>query len=292
MGKFLLLVCLVSTHLLNQVNAQTQPEPAQPGIYKLFYPGEREDNLRSKYQITLLKHALSYSQYRFLIKENGQHIPTARNFKLLEKNEIIQVLWSTLRNDRKEKYLAVEIPILKGLLGLRIPLIHQQANNLFANTLTLNDLQKFTAGQLDSWSDAQILRHNNISVNNGVNFEALFKMLAIKRFDYFPRSIVEIHDDLERNKNLPITIDPNIAIFYPNVLYFFVNKDNQFLHGEILSGLEKAIQDGSFEKIFKSFHQEHLNKFDLKNRRIIHLTNPLLPDTTPTHRPELWLHLL
>lgn len=198
MSQYLLLVCLFSTLLFSQVNAQT--ESVQSRDYKLFYPGDQEANLRSEYQITLLKHALSYSQYRFLIKENGQQIPTARNFKLLEKNEIIQVLWSTLRNDRKEKYLAVEIPLLKGLLGLRIPLIHQQANTLFANTLNLKDLQKFTAGQLDSWSDAQILRSNGISVNNGVNFDALFKMLAIKRFDYFPRSILEVHDDLERNK--------------------------------------------------------------------------------------------
>ncbi|MGJ8680327.1 hypothetical protein [Paraglaciecola sp.] len=291
MRKFLLLISLLFIPSLIQVKAQTQADLKQQNIYPLLYPGVKQSNLRSKYQIELLKHALSYSEHQFLVEANGQSIPTARNFKLLEQNEIVQILWSTSRNDRDEGYLAVQIPLLKGLLGLRIPLIHQQSENLFKQTMILKDLRSHSAGQLDAWSDAKILRHNGISVTNGVNFNALFKMLALKRFDYFPRSIAEIKNDLSRHKTLPLIIDKHIAIYYPTAMYFFVNKANKFLHTQVLNGLESAIKDGSFDKIFLEFHQKSLDELNLNKRKIIQLQNPLLPDSTPIHRKELWLKL-
>lgn len=292
MFKYTLLICLLTVHFFIPVNAQAQAKYNSDNVYEILYPGDKQDNLRSEYQIKLLNHALSYSEHKFSTQANGQQIPTARNFKLLEQNELIQILWSTSRNDREEDYLAIKIPLLKGLLGLRVPLIHQQSENLFKKTLTLKHLQQYSAGQLDSWSDTKILRHNRINVMNAVNFNALFKMLSLKRFDYFPRSIAEIRGDLNRNKNLPLAIDQHIAIYYPSAMYFFVNKNNTFLYEQVLNGLEIAIKDGSFETLFLSFHQKNLDILNLSNRHIIRLKNPLLPNATPTNRPELWLKLL
>lgn len=53
-------------------------------------------------------------------------------------------------------------------------------------------------------------------------------------------------------------------------------------------GLEAAIADGSFEQAFRRYNSRHIEDLHLAKRRVIELPNPLLPDTVPLNRPELW----
>ena len=51
-------------------------------------------------------------------------------------------------------------------------------------------------------------------------------MLANKRFDYFPRSILAVAWEYEVNKERDIIIEPYRLIHYPTAYYYFVNKSN------------------------------------------------------------------
>ena len=51
---------------------------------------------------------------------------------------------------------------------------------------------------------------------------------------------------------------------------------------------EKAILDGSFDKLFQQYFGEGIRKAHLETRTVIELQNPLLTPETPTNRPELW----
>ena len=65
--------------------------------------------------------------------------------------------------------------------------------------------------------------------------------------------------------------------------------DNQALHKLLNDGLLEAIADGSFDTLFFKYFAAVIAQADLKNRRIIELTNPLLPRSAPIHQPQFWL---
>jgi hypothetical protein len=188
-------------------------------------------------------------------------------------------------------YLAVHFPILRGLQGWRIPLVRKNNQDLFKDVHTLDAFKKLIPGQFHTWSDTEVLEANGITVTKGTDYEGLYGMLSKGRFDYSPRSILEVDSDYLAHKNLNIAIEPNIIIHYSTAYYFFVNKNNQVLANDLLAGLEAAHLDGSFNKLFMRYYGEQINKVIDKKRRLIQLQNPLLPKTTPLERSELWIRL-
>lgn len=258
-------------------------------VYQVIYPGAVELS-RSEYALELLKLALSYSKYSFTLRGSGGHFPTPRNFTFLKKQQEINLLWTSTSIERERDFLAVRIPILKGLLGLRLPLILKK-NKDKLNVDSLAQLQQYSAGQMLSWVDSKVLKHNKIQVTGSPNYPALFKMLSAERFDYFPRAITEIWQEIENHPDLPLAVADSFAIHYPSAMYFFVNKANHFLHDEIEIGLNKAIADGEFDKLFNQFHQQYLQKSEMGQRHIIKLNNPFMPKDTPLDRKEFWLNV-
>ena len=67
-----------------------------------------------------------------------------------------------------------------------------------------------------------------------------------------------------------------------------VNRKNTRLAHDIRVGLEKAIRDGSFHKLFQQYFGAQIRKAHLETRTVIELQNPLQPPETPSIRPELW----
>lgn len=254
--------------------------------YQVIYPGAVEKQ-RSSYALDLLELALSYSDYQFEIKGSGGHFPTPRNFTFLSKQQEINILWTSTSTDREKQFLAVEIPLLKGLLGLRLPLVLAK-NKGAINAQDLAQLRKYSAGQLLSWVDAKVLKYNGIEVTGSPTYPALFKMLAANRFDYFPRSVTEVWAEIAHHKELDLAVADNFAIYYPTAMYFFVNKANYFLHAEIKKGLEQAIADGSFDQLFAKYHQGFITKSKFKQRHIIRLNNPYYSSAKPVNIDD-WL---
>jgi ABC-type amino acid transport substrate-binding protein len=121
-------------------------------------------------------------------------------------------------------------------------------------------------------------------------YESLFRMIEAGRVDIFPRGIGEIFEELgTREHSLSnVIIEPDLLLYYPWPYYFFVNKDNTALAERLENGLLKMIDDGSFDEIFWRFHGEAIGRARLDERRIIRLTNPLLPPSTPLDDERLW----
>ena len=76
-------------------------------------------------------------------------------------------------------------------------------------------------------------------------------MLAAHRFDYFPRSAREVWAELKTHSDGLLALDDHLALHYVNATYFFVNKADTALAEALERGLERAIADGSFERIFE-----------------------------------------
>jgi hypothetical protein len=60
-----------------------------------------------------------------------------------------------------------------------------------------------------------------------------------------------------------------------------VNKSNQKLANRIKLGLERMIDDGTFNRIFLKYNGDGIRRANLGNRRIIELKNLFLPKQTP-----------
>ena len=133
----------------------------------------------------------------------------------------------------------------------------------------------------------------DFNVVTGSCYEGLFHMLINDRFDYFPRGVNEIFQEHTiRQKSLPqMVIEPTKALYLPLPTYVFVSPKHPELAQRIETGLRAIIQDGSFNRLFRKFHQDNIRKANLDQREIFTLDNPLLPADSPIENNELWIHL-
>jgi len=254
----------------------------------ITYAGSTQNN----YPIQLLKHALSYdnkTHYRFI--DFGKRLPKMREFNLLGKANGIDVVVGGATMVRERLALPIRFPIMQGLFGWRIALVHQDNKNIFKEIKKLKHFKKFSALQFHTWSDSETLLSNDIKLIKGTDVEGLYMMLDKKRADYFPRSVLEIDDDLAKHQHLAIEKEKNILIWYPKAVYFYVGKNQTALATSIRRGLELSLSDGSFKALFMKYYGDIISKLQAENRHVFKLNNPLLSPLTPLSRAELWLDL-
>ena len=142
----------------------------------------------------LLNLARKIKNYK--IKNYPQHIPKGRAFQFLAKNQELDVIFGGASIERVAKNRAIHFPLIKGLNGWRVALIKANKHHTFLNTETVNELKTYSLGQSHSWSDSQILAFNGFNLIKGSSYKGMYQMLIRDRFDYFPRSVLEIQDDL------------------------------------------------------------------------------------------------
>jgi len=256
----------------------------------LVYPRpESERDFRNAYVLDLLRLALSkQGGVQYQLEPAASAMTQLRVLKELELGHGLDIAWSMTSIAREESLLPIRIPLDKGLLGLRVALVAADQAQVLATVKDRQGLQALVAGQGQDWPDTQILRHSGINVNGVGNYEALFRMLALHRFDYFPRSVMEAWQEMDLLGQDRLAVDRHLLIHYPTALYFFVRKDNQALADTVRQGLEQALLDGSFDCLFERHFGPLLQKAALASRTVIELPNPLLPSATPLDRSELW----
>lgn len=237
------------------------------------------------YPAELLKLALSKVDVQVEFIKVAK-IPTqSRALRLLGEENGIDVFWGMTSSEREKIAKAVLIPIDKGLLGYRIPCIAVKNSALFKNVSHSGQLKSFSFGLREDWPDTTVFEKNDIqtvSYGKGAN---PYEMLTSGRFDALAHDIF----DIDNIHNHNIVHDQYIAIHYPSAAYFFVDKQNTRLHQQITQGLNYAIADGSFARLFNQYFAGVIERANLQNRRIINITNPLLPPSAPIHNPKYWL---
>ncbi len=250
-------------------------------------PGSAYD-ARVQYPLQLLALGFEKSGVHFRLQASDETMSQSRALKLLAEQNDIDVVWTMTSREREAQLLPVRIPIYKGLIGWRVTLLLNERANLLRDVRDKSQLAPLLAGQGHDWPDTTILKANGLTVAAVSNYESLFRLLTKRRIDYFPRSIVEIQQELESHHELRLTIDPYVLIHYPSASYFFFNRHDQALAKQLENGLNAAIKDGSFDRLFRQHHQAYITPLNLHKRHIIELQNPFLPDATPLQRRELW----
>jgi hypothetical protein len=242
---------------------------------------------RSEYADQLLQLALSRSGADHRIEYASVPMNQERQVAELEAGRLIDVAPIPASAEREARLLAVRIPVNRGVLGWRLGLIRRGDQARFDQVSTLAQLKQLRIGQGQGWPDTEILRANGLPVIAGPSYLGLFEMLQADRFDYFPRGVTEVWEELE-NRSAALEVEPRFVLHYPYDAYFMLNRKSTKLAADIERGLERAIADGSFDQLFERHFGERLRRARLHERVVIELQNPLLTPGTPIHRKELW----
>lgn len=174
---------------------------------------------------------------------------------------------------------AIDIPADGGLLGLRIPCVNVMHADRFAAVQSIDDLKPYLAVQGLGWGDAKVLAQNGLPTYE-VGSDVYLNLLSQGRVDYLPRGILSLEEECgpraSRSDIAQIDIDDHLIITYPNAFVFVVNSQNDKLKHALRHGFERAIADGSHQKLLQnvmlsSWMRRHVR---LKDRRLLVLSTP------------------
>lgn len=256
-------------------------------------PGFSSTDQRYSYPNLILKEALEAtieSDGPFQISYFSEAM--VRNRALIEiiKGHLVNVHIAAARDDWETNTIPIRIPILKGLLGYRLLLVHKKDLEKFKNIHSIENLKRLKVGSGSQWTTTAILKKTGFNVVTGTDYEGLFGMLNAYRFNYFPRGINEIfHEFDSRKEKYPdINIEPTKVLYFPTPSYFFVSPKYPALADRIRRGLETIIQNGVFDNLFQEKYGGIILRAKFNDREIFRIENPILSKETPLNRPELW----
>ena len=280
---------------LNPVVYACSERVGSDGIPQLVVPQEptasweKESYFTGLLRLILAETALEYGPCNVVATDN---ILTRMRSVALINNFGIDLFWATTSIERETLLRPVRVPLLKGLMGYKIFLINPADQPRFSRITTLTELQALRAGVGADWPDNKILRANGIETISSSNYEALFRMLSAKRFDFFPRGASEVWSEYRNHPEVTLHIEEDLVLVYPAPVYFFVNIDNASLEQRLEKGLHKIMANGKFDEYFfkHPIIIDAIKRVRIHERRKIYLTNPLLPRTVPLHHRDYWLY--
>ncbi|MDK2123340.1 substrate-binding periplasmic protein [Parachitinimonas caeni] len=239
--------------------------------------------LRTSLERTKAKHG------GYVLRQADLPMNKARQLATLSKGDQLTIIWSGTSMEMETDFLPVRIPLRKGLGGWRISLIAREMQPEFDKVRTLDDLKRFSMGQGNGWASADVLKMAGLNVVTS-NYDSLFKMVAMKRIDMFPRGLSEAFVELEANAaRIPnLMVEQSLVIRYDTAYYFFLNKQNNRLAKRIEEGLRMMIKDGSFDEIFWRYNGDSIRKARLAERRVIRIEDRTLHPLTPLADKSLW----
>lgn len=255
-----------------------------------------EKDTRSLYPYEILEAALTLSEAKygdFEIRVAEALLPNNRTIDMLAEGQYLNVVMVVTTKEWEEKALPIRIPLRKGVLAYRLLAVKQQNAELFSSIQSAQQLKELTVGLHRNWATWDIMNRLDFPVASVYSYEALFGMLEKGRFDYLPRGVHEIYDELAvRKVEYPnLIVAPKVALYIPSPFYMFVSPKHPRLAERLTWALEEMVKNGMLDEIFDKHYRQSILESRLHERHVINIGNPLLPEPTPLERPELWLDL-
>ncbi|MDT0602954.1 hypothetical protein [Thalassotalea castellviae] len=208
----------------------------------------------------------------------------------IQEGKILNTFINPSNSKWDEYAIPIKIPLRLGLISYRLLLVNKDKLSVFKEVKTFAQLSQLTAGLQSSWVTTEIFTELEMNLVKSHTFEGLFLMLNKQRFDYLPRAIYEVFDELDIRKGhlTNVVIEPNIALYLPMVTYVYVSKTEPRLAKRLKIGLEKLLVSGELKTILDKYYQEDIKRADLKNRTIIEIPNPNFTDKAVLKENLYW----
>ena len=243
---------------------------------------------RDVYFVKLLRMALEHSGENFKLVGVKLSQYSEKRSVLLIKAGQYDVHWLNTTAEREQALLPVRIPLYKGVIGWRAFLIQPSKQEEFSQMQSVEDLKKMVFAQGHDWADVDILLKNGFAVERSSNWAGLFQMVLLNRAQAFPRSIVEIVAEQQREEADGLVIEKDLILNYPAAYYFFVGNENPRLQTLLRKGLMHSIEDGSFDKLFYETFGAQIAQLKPEHRRVMSIPHPNLQNQMPIDDARLW----
>ena len=245
-----------------------------------------------RYVVSLLKSSLRESHLNIeLLNNDGTHY--ARIDRALA-NEFVDVIWRGSSPASERQFKAIPVPIFGGLLGYRVPIIRESDLAVFSNISETN-LKKKVACQGAHWPDSDILEANGYKVLRAPDYKLMFRMLAAKRCDYFPRSVIEAHAELaSHSEEFPeLVVFSDLILHYRYVAFLYM-RHNDYKRAEMVHQfVAEYARRGEMTHLLQT-HPITQHVFPLSKwgkHQIFRLDNPLLTESAKASEQLFWLSL-
>jgi ABC-type amino acid transport substrate-binding protein len=252
--------------------------------------GESNTDVRVLFKNELVKQALeitkpTYGDYT--IVENTERMNISRAFRELESGKDLSLTFAHTRPEFERRALAVRVPLRQGLSSYRLLLTKKGNEAKFANVKTTEDLKSLTVGLSDNWATYQIMQNYGFTIVDAPNYSTMLHMLEFERFDYIPRAVNEVYDEIKfyKPKKEGLAIVPGIALYIPAASYMFVSPNQPRIYQRLNSGIHAMNANGELAALSDKYHRKFVQQAALQDRRIITITTPELSILAPL--PEL-----
>jgi hypothetical protein len=236
------------------------------------------------YPVELLRLAARLSGKNITIKPFCMEYPTeARRIPMLLAGDEINTVFFGTNPEREEALLAAYVPMFLGTTGLKLFMTRDTLAPELGKVQTLDDLREFSMGQGLGWPDSKILKDNGFTVSNG-RYQTLHRMLGAERFDLYPRSYWQIMSEWNWMKgHAPnIVVGTDVALYYPQPIYFFFSPKEPELRDAIETGLKRAFANGTLLELLQTNWETapSFQQIDLRQTRLFRIENKNITEKT------------
>lgn len=268
--------------LLASFGAGAQPTTADSAPPVLRYKQAELTSTNLLYEVQLMQLALekTRSDYGDYQLEPIHPMNRARSLAALSQdiypNLVLLLSYEdSLMADGQLSYIPISLD--RGIFSYRLCFMRDEIKPQVEKVRSLEQLRRFTFGSGLGWADSKILRHNGLNTLEADTLLSLYRMTKAGRIDLLCRGVGEYYTELhQQGQTIGLSADSQLIIYYPLPKFLFAHKNSQALLERIETGLRRALEDGSFDKLWHEQHNQNLNSAQLKNRRMIILDNPLI----------------
>ena len=257
----------------------------------ITYPANADGDTRLEYPLALLELALTKAGVDYTLVPKERPGSNTRVAVLMEQEGTFDVAFFGTRPDLEERLRPIRFPIHRGLLGFRVAITHKDNLAKLDEVNTPEEFLELSVCQGLGWSDTAILQEAGFFVVTG-DYHNLFKVVNARRCDLYTRALFEAYGEVDqRQSELPdLVVDDSILIRYRLASFIFVNPAKEELAQAIERGLEVAMQDGSFRRLFESatVHVEARKRANVSARHCIDIPNSLLSPETAAIPDDYW----
>ncbi|MCW8332526.1 hypothetical protein J4N42_06735 [Vibrio sp. SCSIO 43135] len=246
---------------------------AKPASITLTLASQQDNG--HMYYHELLKEALAANGIELIIETPAEHIPQKRVVKMVQNNQL-SLTWLIETKQRNRQFIPINVTLTNGLIGQRVLLIPDGAQELFDEIETLEQLKAsgLVAGLGKEWFDVDVWRHNGLGayLQDGEWRELYAKLSEDGEVNYFPRGFTEIYSEARIYSHLEI--EKRLLLVYERDFKFYLSREAAMHKPMIQAALKKAKKTGLMDRLIKKYWYDSFIKLDPDNRTVIFLDLP------------------
>lgn len=229
-----------------------------------------------RYVVALLDRAAEVSGKGYQFKALNDRRMTQRRIELEVGSAAgsVDLMWGMSSEARRRELRRIDVKLDEGFIGWRVLVVRSDDLARWRRNLDPAELRRRSAGQGLHWPDVEILRANGFRVDTAADTATLYEMLQRGRIDCFPRSVMEVVDELAGLRPEGVAIAPELALRYDTGNYIFTGLHQARVADDLQAALGRLQASGELHRRFAAAFDAQIRPLRLGTRHVIDLHAP------------------